>query len=525
MIIDPSGRGPSAARLAVLGVAAATALSAVVAGLGLRYTGAFTDDIPVTAVLTGTGDGLPEHADVKFRGLLVGRVDEVGIVAKGERLEVLLALKPEVVSSIPDTVTARVVPANIFGVTAIELVDNGAAPAGLRAGSTIHEDTGEATAQLQTTLTTLRTVLDSIQPERLGRVLATLADALDPAARVPGSTVERLDRWTTEVRAAPGIGDLLGDLGAAAAVVNRSAPELIDVLGESVTAARTITERRAAVIDLLATAGGTVDTVNALFAANPDAGKELVTGLDETFGALAADPDALAVTMANLDDALGRLATVFTWGPNNQMNWSIDVTFTPFRRYTAADCPRYGELSGPRCGGPTVPGVEVPQEFPPQLLPRRVEAAGPQGVPVLPGILGPGLIPGLPGAARPPGSPDMPVPPGASPMPDVPGEAGITATPGGTKPPGEAEMPETPGEPGPLSPPGIPGLPPIPGLPAIPGLTAPVRPAAATGPVRGTEAMTALLGGRPTTAQWLLLAPVLADGTLTFDAHRAGEAR
>ncbi|RBO89436.1 MlaD family protein [Nocardia puris] len=496
MIIDPSGRGPSAVRLAVLGVAAATALSAVVAGLGLRYTGAFTDDISVTAVLTGTGDGLPEHADVKFRGLLVGRVDEVGIVAKGERLEVLLALKPEVVSSIPDTVTARVVPANIFGVTAIELVDNGAAPAGLRAGSTVHEDTGEATTQLQTTLTTLRTVLDSIQPERLGRVLATLADALDPAARVPGSTVERLDRWTTEVRAAPGIGDLLGDLGAAAAAVNRSAPELIDVLGESVTAARTITERRAAVIDLLATAGGTVDTVNALFAANPDAGKELVTGLDETFGALAADPDALAVTMANLDDALGRLATVFTWGPNNQMNWSIDVTFTPFRRYTAADCPRYGELSGPRCGGPTVPETEVPQEFPPQLLPRRVEAAGPQGVPA---ILVPGAIPGLPGALAPPGSPEAPG--------EIPGAPG---------------MPETPSAP---DVPAIPGLPPIPGLPEIPGLTAPVRPAAATGPVRGTEAMTTLLGRRPTTAQWLLLAPVLADGTLTVDAHRTGEAR
>lgn len=83
-------------------------------------------------------------------------------------------------------------------------------------------------------------------------------------------------------------------------------------------------------------------------------------------------------------------------------------------------------------------------------------------------------------------------------------------------------MPETPSAP---DVPAIPGLPPIPGLPEIPGLTAPVRPAAATGPVRGTEAMTTLLGRRPTTAQWLLLAPVLADGTLTVDAHRTGEAR
>ncbi|MCP2319994.1 virulence factor Mce family protein [Nocardia amikacinitolerans] len=497
MMIDQSGRGMRPAWLGVLGVAFAAAISSVVYLLGLRYTGAFDDDVAVTAVMTSTGDGLPELADVKFRGMLVGSVADVGIAAKGERQNVRIDLKSDVAMSIPETVTARVVPANIFGVTAIELVDNGAAPRGLREGATIRQDTSAATTQLQTTLTTLRTVLDSIQPEKLGRVLGTLADALDPAARAPGSTIERLDAWTTRVRATPGIGELLGDLGAAAAAVDASAPELVEVLEESITAARTITERRAGVIELLTSAGGAVDATNRLFAANPDAGKELVIGLDETFGALAADPDAIAVTAANLDDALGRLATVFNWGPSKQMAWVIDVSFTPFEQYTARDCPHYGTLPGPRCGTGSVPDVPVPQEFPPNLLPRRVEGAGP----ALPELPNPPELPAIPQAPM-PGLPQMPALPQMPWLPSIPG------------------FPQMPGLP---QMPGAPQVPPIPGSRIVPGGSQENHPAVSVGPLRGVAAIAALTGGTPSAAQWLLLGPVLADGAITVSADPTAE--
>ncbi|WP_068065018.1 MCE family protein [Nocardia xishanensis] len=129
------------------------------------------------------GGGLPERADVKFRGMLVGASRKSPFAAKGERQNVFLDLKHYVAPSIPESMTARVLPANIFGVTAIELVDNDAAPRGLRQGAVIRQDASAATTQLRTTLTTLRTVLDRIQPAKLGRVLGTLADAMDPAAR------------------------------------------------------------------------------------------------------------------------------------------------------------------------------------------------------------------------------------------------------------------------------------------------------------------------------------------------------
>lgn len=405
MLLDPSGRGPSALRLGVFGTAV-VALFAVVLGLfGLKFQGVFDDTVRVVAVMTSTGDGLPARADVKFRGMLVGVVDSVDIAGKGQRQEIRIELKPAAAQSIPGNVTARVVPANIFGVTALELIDNGPAPRGLRAGTRIAEDTSRSTTELQTTLTTLRTVLAKIQPEKLGRVLGTLADALEPGARVEGSTIERLDQWITGVHSIPEIGALLGDLGAAATAVSQSTPELIDALNESVTAARTLVERRTNLVALLTSAGTALDATNSLFARNPDSGKELVTGLNETFGALAADPDAIAVAMENLNVALGRLAGVFTYGPSKQMVWAINVTFTPFKQYTAADCPRYGALAGPRCGGGSVPDVAAAQEFPAQLLPRgtgEAPVAAP-GVPLIPGL--PFLQFPLPGAAQPASAP------------------------------------------------------------------------------------------------------------------------
>ncbi|MEV0249061.1 MCE family protein [Nocardia sp. NPDC050712] len=455
MLLDPSGRGPTARRLTLAGIAMVLAFALALVLLMLRYNGYFDKSVPVVAELTSTGDGLPEHADVKFRGMVVGTVSGVEVVAKGERQRAGIDLKPAVAPTIPINVTARPIPSNIFGVTAIELVDNGAAPAGLRAGAIIPEDTGPGTTQLQTTLTVLRDVLDKIQPEKLGRVLATLATALEPGARVPGSTIERLDTWLTQVRATPGIGNLLGDLGRATTELSRSAPELVGVLSESVTAARTLTERRANLIALLANASNTIDSVNGLFAANPNSAKELVPGLDQLFGSLAQDPDAIPTTARNLNAALAKLVTVFHFGPSRQMVWAMDISFTPFQQYTAAECPRYGAQAGPRCGGPSVPEVAPAQEYPAQLTPRWLDAAGPAPVPVVP------AVPGLPGISIP----------------------GLPAIPGLTAPAADNQG-------------------------AVPG----VRPIAAG---RGYAGVAAIVGGQPTAAQLLLLTPLLAGGSVT----------
>ncbi|MEU1984209.1 MCE family protein [Nocardia sp. NPDC019395] len=486
MIIDHSGRGPRPWHMTVSGLVMLTVLAVLLGLLGLRYTGRFEDAVQVRAVLTSTGDGLPERADVKFRGMVVGAVSAVDVVAAGKRQQIRIDLDSRIAPAIPDNVTARVVPNNLFGVTGIELVDNGAAPGRLAAGAEIAEDTSAGTVQLQTTLTVLRDVLNKIQPEKLGRVLATFSEALDPGARAPGSTIERLDTWVTEVRRIEGVGDLLGDLGRATTALSQSAPELVGVLSESVTTARTLTERRENLITMLANASGAVDSVNSLFARSPDAAKELVPGVDSLFGALAQDPEAIPTAVANLNAALGKLSGAFGWGAQRQMRWSLDVSFTPFQQYTAKDCPRYGEMAGPRCGGASVPETAPPQQYPPNLLPGWLDGAGPK--------------------------PQLPVPATPAPGPALPQIPGLPALPG---------LPAIPGITVPL----FPGAVPAPaGQPAPPGQAAPAAAPAGKpiGRLRGHAAVAALLGRAPTTSELLLLTPVLAGGTV--DVYSEGAA-
>ncbi|MFC8042118.1 MCE family protein [Nocardia sp. NPDC057353] len=555
MLLDPSGRGPTAAKLSIAGLALTLATLLVLGLLALRYEGYFEKKVPVTALLTSTGDGLPARADVKFRGMVVGTVDAVEVVARGQSQRAQIHLKPEIAGTIPADVTARVIPNNLFGVTAIELVDQDGSAEGLRSGAVIPEDTGTATVQLQTTLTVLRDVLENIQPEKLGRVLATLSAALDPAARAPGSTIERLDRWMTEVHAIPEIGTLLGDLGRATTELSKSAPELVGVLAESVTTARTLTERREGLIELLATAGGAVDSVNELFARNPDSAKELVPGLAGLFGSLAGDADAIPAAVSNLNFALQQLEGVFSFGPSKQMVWKMDVSFTPFQQYTAADCPTYGELAGPRCGGPTVPLVAPEQEYPEQMLPRWLDAAGPAPTaapavvpgapasqPLIPGLPGLPAIPGLPSIPGLFGFPGAPAPGSPTPGAPVPGAPVPGASTPGTPAPGVEPAPAAadglaPGaeQPGAETPEGAaPGGAPVDGQGfgpaaaglerAVPGAPGTAQPVAGTGPLRlrGAAAVAALVGGKPTAAQLLLLTPLLAGGSL--EIHDGGAA-
>ncbi|MGV9615016.1 MCE family protein [Nocardia xishanensis] len=480
MIIDPSGRGPTMRQLLIAGVCGLVVFALVLAFLMARYTGYFVPKVNVVANLTTTGDGLPSEADVKFRGVLVGAVDEVEVAAKGELQKVQIELKPEYAGDIPSNVTARVVPSNLFAVTSIELVFNGPADTYLKEGSVIEEDRSKGTIALQDTLTTVRNILDKIDPVQFGRVLGTLSQALDGSGRMPGSTIERLDRWVLAVdESIPDLGVLLDDFSGSFHALNQSAPELLDVLGSSVQTASTIADRRDELVALITGTSGTVDTVNALFARNPDVGKQVTVGTADMFGALTADPAAITNTLLNLSEATRKLNTTFHWGPQQQQVWNAGITLTPYTPYTVADCPRYGEMAGPSCA--TAPEVNELPALPENLRPRALDSAA-------------GLPPVVP-------MPGLPLIPGVT-MPD-PGRVVADLQ-------GNAQQPfaGTPLE----------GL--FPMLPGLPGIAPAPAPAAATPaaarPISysGDAAIEQLLGRKPTTAEYLLLSPILKGGTL-----------
>lgn len=476
MILDPSGRGPTQRQLVIAGVSGLVVLAIVFGFLYARYQGYFVPKVRVTANLTTTGDGLPSEADVKFRGVLVGTVDAVEVAAKGELQKVGIELKPEFAGDIPSNVTARVVPSNLFAVTSVELVFNGPADQYLHEGSVIEEDRSQGTIALQDTLTAVQKVFDKIDPVQFGRVLGTLSQALDGSGRMPGSTIERLDRWLLAVdQSIPDLGVLLGDFSASLYALNQSAPELLDVVGSSVQTANTIVDKRAQFVQLLTGASSTVDTVNDLFARNPDAGKQVTAGTSDTIGAMASDPASITLAILNLGETAAKLNTVFTWGPQKQMVWNLGLTLTPYQPNTVADCPRYGDLAGPSCF--TAPAeAEIPP-LPEKLAPRRLDSS--QGLPPLVPMAGLPMLPGLTTTAIPvPTESETPKPFAGTPLEGI-----------------------------------FPHLPPILGGPQ-PAAEPQTKPAAAPISYRGEDAMAQLLGRKPTTAEYLLLSSILANGTL-----------
>ncbi|MFJ4655959.1 MlaD family protein [Nocardia sp. NPDC088792] len=498
MIIDPSGRGPTMRQLLLAGVAGLVVFALILGFLMARYKGYLVPKVNVTANLTTTGDGLPADADVKFRGVLVGAVKDVSVANQGELQEVHIEMKPEFVTGIPANVTARVVPSNLFAVTSVELVYNGSDATHLKEGSQISEDKSEGTIALQDTLTTVRNILGKIDPVQFGRVLGTLSYALDGSGRMPGSSIERIDNWLQQTRASvPDLGGFLDDFSTSFHALNQSAPELMDVLQESVKTAQTISDRRAELISLITGASGTVDKVNALFARNPNVGKDVTVGTSALFGALASNPDAIPQAISNLNDSVRKLNTTFHWGPQRQMIWNMGITFTPYKPYTRDDCPRYGDLAAPSCG--TAPLVSDPGTLPESLRPKALDSAA-----------------GLPKSPPPPGFPSIPglntdiTQPGQNPQPGNP----FAGTPL------EGLFPN-------LNIPGLPGAPAAPAVPAAPASQPAPQPGAApqAGAIAyaGDDAITALLGRRPTAAEYLLLSSILRGGTLTVSESGAGK--
>src|ERR1700753_1746583 len=127
---ETDGRGPSDRQLLATGMAVVVTATVLTAGLLMKPTGRLDNYVRVVADLVNVGDGLPQKSDVKYHGVLVGMVDGVVPAANGKPNYVHINLKPEFATSIPASVTARVVPSNVFAVSSVQLVGNGAGAQG-----------------------------------------------------------------------------------------------------------------------------------------------------------------------------------------------------------------------------------------------------------------------------------------------------------------------------------------------------------------------------------------------------------
>lgn len=435
---DLDGRGPSDRQLMFCGLAVLLVAALVTTLLLAKSNGKLTNYVRVVADLLNVGDGLPQKSDVKYHGVLVGAVDNVIPAANGHPNYVHIDLKPEYAGSIPASVTARVVPSNVFAVSSVQLVAAGAGPA-IRAGEHIPEDTQLPTVLFQTTISKLRDVLAATGRGREDRSVGILA-AVNAATEnrrgkllASGAQLNRLlDQLNSIVSTDEGPSTVSALIDATHGLA-ATAPELVDALHQAVEPMQVFAEKRSALTTLLTGGQHTVGTTRTAIDNHIDQLTGITNHLTPVLGSFAMNAGKFVPAFTKLN-GLSRKFFDEVWMPElDTGNMRVNLSLTPTYSYTRADCPRYGQLLGPSCY--TAPEIVVRPDLPEMLLPQNYQppkdlaptpgtVVGPDGNLV---AVGPPLINPNPNLA----DPNPPTPWWAPPFPRVPG----TADPADAPPP------------------------------------------------------------------------------------------
>lgn len=527
---DTDPRSPSVGRLLILGACFVVIAVAVVATIYAKSEGQFDRLMRVTASLVSVGDGLPENSDVKFRGVLVGFVSDVTPAVVGQPNTVHISIRREFAPDIPGTVTARVVPSNVFAVSSIQLVDTGNAQAApLRPGAVIPEDTSLPTVLFQTTLDKVRKLLAAVgrpQSDGIGVVTAVgqAVEGRGPKLREATSDLNKIVAELNNIISPDAGPSTLSALASASSSLKEVAPTLFDALDKAVQPARTLAEKRVEVTNLLSAALTTTGTIRTALNNQTDRLINISTQLSPVIGVFADHSDNY-VPLAHSFENLGNKV----WENYDQRTGTIKgfaiLTLSPYRQYVRADCPRYGNLLGDSCYTapiyPTAPkllpqlkgmgalptNTQLTENRPNLVVPRdqrgALEAVGrPQ--PPLPWE----LPPGDPGYQPPP--PDYPtvgpLPPTPEPVPPPP-------------PPPEPLPAETvPPPPAPVSAP-----PPAPAPPAeIQQQSADLGPIGPVGSSSERDQLSRIVGTPANAATVLMLGPLVRGTTVNVASYSGG---
>jgi virulence factor Mce-like protein len=351
-ILLGDGRDPDSQTLMARGVIFLTVITVVVVGLVMIGRGAFSDRVEAVAELESAGGSLVKNADVKYDGLVVGRVSSLK-KGDGDDTNPGVALKlfidGDKADDIPHNVTARVVPASIFGTSYVDLVSPKKPQGTLTANTRIRQDTSSETLELQTVLDGLDRVVDALGPAELSSMLEGLASALDGKGEQIGQTLEQVDAYLGKLNPSmPLVTENLSLLAGNLEAFAKVAPDLFDAADNALVAARTLIRNEDNFRKLVGTGGQVLTSTTSFLNANE---KALVDTLMHTAIVVDALHDGRKGLVRGVLE-VGQLARNFTTVVQNGAMLRVDGTVKLLGmppRYGVGDCPTYGGVTGRGC--------------------------------------------------------------------------------------------------------------------------------------------------------------------------------
>ncbi|MCW2651882.1 MAG: MCE-family protein [Mycobacterium sp.] len=227
-------------RIAAVVLASLIVLFAVITYLS--YAGAFTSTDTVTVTSPRAGLVMEKDAKVKYRGIQVGKVKQIGL--SDDEAELTLAIDSNQIRYIPSNAPVRIASTTVFGAKSVEFLPP-AKPSGspLRPGA--HVQASAVQLEVNTLFQTLVDVLDKIDPVNLNATLSALSEGLRGHGDDLGATLAGLNHYLPQLN--PKLPALQSDFQGTAAVANIYAdagPDLVTILNNVPTISNTIVDQR-----------------------------------------------------------------------------------------------------------------------------------------------------------------------------------------------------------------------------------------------------------------------------------------
>ncbi|GAA0628091.1 MCE family protein [Streptomyces crystallinus] len=310
----------------------------------------FEDTAEVVVEAGSVGSEMRPQADVKLRGVVIGRVEKVDTDGKAARLT--LAMQPGQLRRVPSNVSAQLLPTTLFGRRYVALVPPARpSPRPLAPGSVIPKDRSRSAVELESALNHLLPLLTAVQPQKLSATLTAVADALRGRGDKIGTSLEQL-------------GAYLGKFNPQLPVLNRdvkefvrvsegyaqAAPDIVDALYDATTTSATLAAEQRQLAAAYASVTTSSRDLNSWIRQNRE-NLIRVTAASrpslEIFGRYAPAFPCTLRTLADFVPAMDRALGKGTDEPGLH----VDVTVVRDRgAYRPGhDTPRYTATGGPAC--------------------------------------------------------------------------------------------------------------------------------------------------------------------------------
>jgi phospholipid/cholesterol/gamma-HCH transport system substrate-binding protein len=208
----------------------------------LSYTATFTSTDPVTVAAPRAGLVMEKGAKVKFRGIQVGKVEDISYA--GDQARLTLAIDSGEMGFIPSNATVHIAGNTIFGAKSVEFISP-ETPSGksLRPDSLVQASAVQL--EVNTLFQSLIDLLHKIDPVELNGTLSTLAEGLRGHGDDLGALLSGLNTLTQQAN--PKLPALQEDFRRTAIVTNTyadAAPDLNTVFDNLPTINKTVVDQR-----------------------------------------------------------------------------------------------------------------------------------------------------------------------------------------------------------------------------------------------------------------------------------------